>query len=195
MADRLEIPQQVVVPTTVAFIIGFSSGATTSSKLSNYQFMVENLHRLPNSNKNWYFFQKTKNYKIILAGLKGGLKLGTNLACFTTSFCVLKDLFCHIPTIDNHKTLAGGLSGLNIAIGVSLIYRLRPILSPSRLLLGGLIGSCSGLADDAKTYLKQEMYSDSSASNMEINPMELKKPIALTNVLYKSNDAIFDESE
>jgi hypothetical protein len=101
-------------------LIGFASGATTAGKLAGYQFMVENLHRLPQTRANWFFFQKTKNYKIILGGLKGGLKTGAKLGAWTAAFCTLKEAFTLVPTIEGRKSLAGALSGVNIALGASL---------------------------------------------------------------------------
>lgn len=34
----------------------------------------------------WYFYQKTKNYRVLFSALKGGLQTGTRLASWTTLF-------------------------------------------------------------------------------------------------------------
>ncbi|KAA1111625.1 hypothetical protein PGT21_006811 [Puccinia graminis f. sp. tritici] len=148
--------QEIMIPTSCAMMIGFASGATTSGKLAAYQFMVENLHRLPQTRANWFFFQKTKNYKVILGGFKGGLRTGAKLGAWTAGFCTLKEAFTLVPAIERRKSLAGALSGLNIALGASLFYRLRPTISPQRLLLGTLMGLCAGLAEDYKTHLEED---------------------------------------
>ncbi|KAI9617316.1 hypothetical protein H4Q26_013186 [Puccinia striiformis f. sp. tritici PST-130] len=124
--------QEIMMPTSCAMMIGFASGATTSGKLAGYQFMVENLHRLPRTRANWFFFQKTKNYKVIL------------------------ELFTLLPAIERRKSIAGALAGLNMALGASLFYQLRPTISPRRLLLGTLMGLCAGLAEDMKAHLEEE---------------------------------------
>lgn len=146
----------ILVPTSCAMMIGFASGATTAGKLGGYQFVVENLHRLPKTRANWFFFQKTKNYKVILAGLKGGLKTGAKLGGWTATFCSLKELFALTPSIDNRKSLAGALAGLHIALGASVFYQLRPILSPRRLALGTLLGVLAGFSEDIKARLEKE---------------------------------------
>jgi len=148
--------EQILIPSSCAMMIGFASGATTAGKLAGYQFMVENLHRLPQTSASWFFFQKTKNYKVILGGFKGGLKTGAKLGSWTAAFCSVKEAFTLLPPLERRKSLAGALSGLSIALGASLFYRLRPMLSPHRLLLGTLMGLCAGLAEDVKAHLEDK---------------------------------------
>ncbi|POV96721.1 hypothetical protein PSHT_15003 [Puccinia striiformis] len=124
--------QEIMMPTSCAMMIGFASGATTSGKLAGYQFMVENLHRLPRNTRKLVLLSKTKNYKVIL------------------------ELFTLLPAIERRKSIAGALAGLNMALGASLFYQLRPTISPRRLLLGTLMGLCAGLAEDMKAHLEEE---------------------------------------
>ncbi|EFP80670.1 uncharacterized protein PGTG_06626 [Puccinia graminis f. sp. tritici CRL 75-36-700-3] len=65
--------------------------------------MVENLHRLPQTRANWFFFQKTKNYKVILGGFKGGLRTGAKLGAWTAGFCTLKEAFTLVPAIERRN--------------------------------------------------------------------------------------------
>jgi hypothetical protein len=39
----------------------------------------------------WYFYQKTKNYRVLWGGIKGGLKTGTRLALWTGAFVGLEE--------------------------------------------------------------------------------------------------------
>ena len=41
----------------------------------------------------WYFYQKTKNYRVIYSGVLGGLKTGTRLALWTGAFVALEEGF------------------------------------------------------------------------------------------------------
>jgi hypothetical protein len=41
----------------------------------------------------WYFYQKTKNYRVIYSGVLGGLKTGTRLAVWTGAFVALEEGF------------------------------------------------------------------------------------------------------
>ncbi|KAH9814572.1 hypothetical protein DFH28DRAFT_894246 [Melampsora americana] len=150
----------ILIPTCSASIVGFVSGMVSSGKLSGAQFTCENLHRLPNSRKAAYLFQKTKNYRILLGGFKGGLRSALQLGTWTGAFTSIKELiFISINSnlIDQDRLhcrfMAGGISGCLLALGASSLYRLRPIYSPRRLMLGGLIGMVAGGAEDLKDVL------------------------------------------
>ena len=73
---------------TLAFGLGFLSGLSTAGKKAGLVFMAENAHRLPDTVQGWYFYSKTKNYRIMLAALKGGARTGTKTALWTGAFCV-----------------------------------------------------------------------------------------------------------
>ncbi|EGG02423.1 uncharacterized protein MELLADRAFT_110181 [Melampsora larici-populina 98AG31] len=150
----------VIIPTFSASIVGFVSGMVSAGKLSGAQFTCENLHRLPTSRQAAYLFQKTKNYRIILGGLKGGLRSGARLGAWTGAFCSMKEVTLipiksSIPHEDqlHCRFIAGGISGFILALGASSLYRLRPIYSPRRLMLGGLVGMLAGGAEDLKDIL------------------------------------------
>lgn len=150
----------ILIPTFSASIVGFVSGMVSSGKLSGAQFTCENLHRLPTSRQAAYLFQKTKNYRIILGGLKGGIRSGARLGAWTGAFCSMKEItLLGIQSGIGHEDqlhcrfLAGGFSGFVLALGASSLYRLRPIYSPRRLMLGGLIGMVAGGAEDLKDVL------------------------------------------
>lgn len=62
---------------TAGGIIGF----IRSSRMASLRFLAENAHRPPTTLQGWYFYNKTKNYRVLLAGFKGGgreaLRLGS----------------------------------------------------------------------------------------------------------------------
>ncbi|CBQ71897.1 conserved hypothetical protein [Sporisorium reilianum SRZ2] len=80
-----------VLPST-AFGLGLVSGVLTSGKRAGLVFMAENAHRLPDTVQGWYFYSKTKNYKVLLGAAKGGLKQGSRLGIWTTGFCLAERL-------------------------------------------------------------------------------------------------------
>lgn len=41
--------------------------------------------------RSWYFYQKTKNYRVLWAGIKGGLRTGGRLALWTGAFLTLEE--------------------------------------------------------------------------------------------------------
>ncbi len=49
--------------------------------MASLRFLAENAHRPPTTLQGWYFYNKTKNYRVLLAGFKGAgresLRLGS----------------------------------------------------------------------------------------------------------------------
>lgn len=82
--------EALVLAPTCAFLFGFCSGAITRSKLASRQFLAENAHRLPSTMPGWYFYQKTKNYRVLLGAARGGARTGGALALWTLAFVALQ---------------------------------------------------------------------------------------------------------
>jgi len=86
--SRLSLPFPIRLPvaTAAAFIGGMSLGTTYGAKKASLLYRAENAHRLPRSQRDWYFYHKTKNYKVAWAGLKEGAKLGSKLSFWVASY-------------------------------------------------------------------------------------------------------------
>ncbi|KAK0551720.1 hypothetical protein OC846_001925 [Tilletia horrida] len=81
-------PETLRIPLT-AMGLGFVSGVFSSASRASMVFMAENAHRQPDTVQGWYFYNKTKNYKVILAGVKGGFKSGLRLGAWAVSWVAL----------------------------------------------------------------------------------------------------------
>jgi hypothetical protein len=57
-----------------AMIVGTAIGLVRGSRRAGLQFQAENAHRPPKTLEGWYFYKKTKNYRMILGGLQEGGK-------------------------------------------------------------------------------------------------------------------------
>ena len=68
-ASPLVLP---VVCASVGMALGFYRGG----RMASLRFLAENAHRAPKTIKGWYLYNKTKNYRIMYGGLKGGAKDG-----------------------------------------------------------------------------------------------------------------------
>ena len=86
---RINIPQRFILLPGAAIIVGTTIGLFRGSRRASLRFLAENAHRPPTTIQGWYFYNKTKNYRMLMAGLKEGgldaLKLGTSAAgwvCF-----------------------------------------------------------------------------------------------------------------
>lgn len=65
---------RLLLMTTIGTFWGFSIGAFLGGRQSGLQYLAENAHKLPTTVQGWYFYHKTKNYRMMLGGVKRGLK-------------------------------------------------------------------------------------------------------------------------
>ena len=86
---RISIPDRLYLLPGAAIILGTTIGLFRGSRRASLRFLAENVHRPPTTVQGWYFYNKTKNYRVIMGGLKeAGLeatRLGTTAAgwvCF-----------------------------------------------------------------------------------------------------------------
>ncbi|PWZ00572.1 hypothetical protein BCV70DRAFT_160431 [Testicularia cyperi] len=168
-----------VLPTT-AFGVGLVSGMLTSGKRAGLVFMAENAHRMPDTVQGWYFYSKTKNYRVMLGAVKGGLKQGLRLGVWTTGFCLAErsaelirssithhfvDLGDDVrdgeqehkgnpkqPKILGHWT-DGLLAGSATAAIASILYKLPKPATLRTLQIGILAGSTTGAIRDIQERL------------------------------------------
>ena len=85
-AIHLNIPRRVLLVPGSAFIVGSAIGLVRGGRTASLRFLAENAHRPPKTVQGWYFYNKTKNYRVMLAGLKGagieGSRLGAIALCY-----------------------------------------------------------------------------------------------------------------
>ncbi|SNX83201.1 uncharacterized protein MEPE_01907 [Melanopsichium pennsylvanicum] len=146
-----------VLPST-AFGLGLVSGMMTSGKRAGLVFMAENAHRLPDTVQGWYFYSKTKNYKVLLGAAKGGLRQGVRLGIWTTGFCLV-ERFAELTRSSilrqfkpdekyglrllGHWT-DGALAGVGTAAAATALYRLPKPSAVRVFQLGLLAGASTG---------------------------------------------------
>ena len=111
-------PSTLLIP-LCASSIGFVSGLLTASQRASLQFLAENAHRQPTTLQGWYFYNKTKNYRVALAGVQGGIRTAARLGGWTAAFVGLKE-GCYQVT-GWMETQNGAASGLAMAITASVL--------------------------------------------------------------------------
>lgn len=83
-AIRLTIPPRYYLLPGAAILIGTTIGLRRGARTASLQFLAENAHRPPTTVQGWYFYNKTKNYRILMSGLKeagkDAIKLGATAA-------------------------------------------------------------------------------------------------------------------
>ncbi|KZO97965.1 hypothetical protein CALVIDRAFT_526288 [Calocera viscosa TUFC12733] len=65
------VPWEDIAVPVLLFVLGGTTGMLRGSRMAALQFAAENTHRAPKNVQGWYFYQKTKNYRVILGGVKG----------------------------------------------------------------------------------------------------------------------------
>jgi hypothetical protein len=77
--------------TLLASFAGFGLGLTHGGQLAGLRFRAENAHRLPTSQVGWYLYHKSKNYHIMLGGIREGFRMGGKLSFWTAVFFVFEE--------------------------------------------------------------------------------------------------------
>jgi hypothetical protein len=69
---RLTVPPRWYLLPGAAVTLGGLIGFVRGSREAGLRFLAENAHRPPTTVQGWYFYNKTKNYRVLLGGLKRG---------------------------------------------------------------------------------------------------------------------------
>ena len=81
--------------------------------MAGLRFQAEHAHVLPTNNQGWYFYHKSKNYNVMLNGIKTGIRMGTKICFWGTTFLVVEQGTDHLRgTADFMST---GWAGLMIS--------------------------------------------------------------------------------
>lgn len=86
--ERLSIPQNIRITSGVflAVLAGLSLGSSHGGKMAGMRFRAENSHRFPKSQAGWFLYHKSKNYHVMLGGLKEGFKMGVKVGIWAGGF-------------------------------------------------------------------------------------------------------------
>ena len=83
--------QRILAATTIGFTAGGLSGLFQGSNMAGLRFRAENAHRLPSTATGWYLYHKSKNYHIMLGGIKKGFKEGMRIGSMVGFFILSED--------------------------------------------------------------------------------------------------------
>lgn len=97
--------------------VGTAIGLVRGSRAAGLRFLAENAHRPPTTVQGWYFYKKTKNYKMMLGGLR---KAGTDAAKlgFTALAWVTFEEGLRQVGQDDFREIGAGLGTAGIFAGV-----------------------------------------------------------------------------
>lgn len=87
-------PSAIVLPfstilVVTAFGVGFLSGMMNGARNTALVYLAENAHRRPETVQGWYFYNKTKYYRMILGGMRRGSRTGLTMVGWIGGWCLL----------------------------------------------------------------------------------------------------------
>ena len=135
--NRLSIPwfRRLSLGILGGFTIGAITGATNGSQEAGLRFRAENSHRLPKSEKGWYLYHKSKNYQMMLHGVKGAFRMGSRLSFLVGGFFVAEEVLDRFRERQDFlsTTIAGaGVGGLHSLWRKNFFWNFHPV--------GGFLG-------------------------------------------------------
>ncbi|TFY83935.1 hypothetical protein EWM64_g51 [Hericium alpestre] len=134
---HVDIPSRFYILPGGAMALGTAIGLVRGSRAAGLRFLAENAHRPPKTVKGWYFYNKTKNYKMILAGLSGAGSDGARLGITALGWVTFEEGLKRMGW-ENVSEIGAGLGTAALFAGV---YRL-PLKAAYRTgVLGLLIGA------------------------------------------------------
>ena len=91
--NRLSTPFSIRFPaaTAAAFLTGAALGLSHGGKTAGMRFRAENSHRFPTTSTGWYLYHKSKNYHVMLGGIKEGLNMGSKIGFWAGSFFLVEE--------------------------------------------------------------------------------------------------------
>jgi hypothetical protein len=93
VTQRLSMPIELRLTLFTLFsgVTGLCLGLAHGSTETGLRFRAENAHRLPDTQTGWYLYHKSKNYHVILGGLKEGIKMAGRIGFWTGIFVVMEE--------------------------------------------------------------------------------------------------------
>ncbi|KAJ3128368.1 hypothetical protein HK098_004615 [Nowakowskiella sp. JEL0407] len=73
-------------------VSGFMAGCYLDGSKRSLQFLAENAHRLPKTVQGWYFYHKYKNYEVVDAAFRGGLRQSVKFGGMSMLFCSIEQI-------------------------------------------------------------------------------------------------------
>lgn len=148
----LEPAQRLTLLPLFGSLWGFFLGSYNGGKRSSMQFLAENAHRLPSTVEGWYFYHKTKNYRVLWGGIRSGLRAGWRFGAVCLAFEGIE------AALDEYRGSVDVFDSVGAAVitasGVSLLNRLPRQSTKYAIAIGVAVGAISGGAQDLLRWYK-----------------------------------------
>ncbi|KAF9783007.1 hypothetical protein BJ322DRAFT_1008758 [Thelephora terrestris] len=135
-AIHISIPPRLYQVPGAALGVGTVIGAVSGSRKEGLRFLAENAHRAPTTLRGWYFYKKTKNYRMMLGGLREGGRQGMKLSATAVGWVTIEE---SIRRFGFEQAAEVG-AGVGTGAVFGLVYRLGLRTTGQSVLLGFLVG-------------------------------------------------------
>lgn len=152
--ERLSLPPgpRLFLFTVSSSLLTFVLGAISGGKKTSYQFLAENAHRLPTTHQGWYFYHKTKNYRVMYGGITSGFRYAGRTMIWTLLYAGTEAALDRVRgTIDAANSTAAA-----VATATMFSYRhgFSRQLTRRTIRMSGLVGLGLGLVQDGMIWGK-----------------------------------------
>ncbi|KAF9046065.1 hypothetical protein BDZ89DRAFT_1007864 [Hymenopellis radicata] len=164
----LTVPPRLLVLPPAIFLLASTIGFVRGSRAASLRFLAENAHRPPRTVQGWYFYQKTKNYRVAFAGLKGAGKEGLRGIAVGCAWVTVEHYWGEVlggGQVLGGYPLIGELArnsdevaaGVTTSAVVSAIYRLGWRTGARTVALGAFIGGTLQVLMGMRRALEKEV--------------------------------------
>ncbi|KAJ6261778.1 hypothetical protein Dda_2577 [Drechslerella dactyloides] len=110
---------------TFAFSTIFVATALRRTHTASLQFRAENAHRLPRSQKGWFFYHRSRSYAAMRDGVAAGVKRGSGMAGYVALFVAVEEAVDAVRgKVDfGGSVVAGGVTGGWFGVTTALMLR------------------------------------------------------------------------
>ncbi|KAJ2785585.1 hypothetical protein GGI15_001858 [Coemansia interrupta] len=147
---RLATDDRIVLMTLVSTGVGVLAGGYLGGQLSGRQYLAERAHRLPTTVSGWFFYQKWKNYRVLLGAMKGAVRYGGKVGGCVLAYSSIEATVDRL--VGEAQVFSSVAAGLATAVGMSLIAGLPRSSARRARIVGLAVGAITGAAQDAARY-------------------------------------------
>ncbi|WVQ99251.1 hypothetical protein IAU59_006383 [Kwoniella sp. CBS 9459] len=157
---NVTVPTSLLILPTTAALVGLSIGIVRGGGRARLRFLAENAHRQPKTIQGWYFYTKTRNYRVFFGAARTGAKYAAGLGGATAAYVLLDEsigwsrehLFGYTPPTHTSGPTPGALldagaddedgEGIKKRVG----WRRGPVQWEDGALAGGIMGFVVGMS-------------------------------------------------